>query len=120
MGSALAPLREQNIAIIGSGSPSFHHIRSLRSGEANTPSFQHMYKRWSKTLEDAVGVSDVKKRKENLMGWKQWEGSAQMHPDGASEHFSPLVVCAGAAGEGIAKGWNDALMGLGMRSFYWE
>ena len=65
-------------------------------------------------------MAQVDEREENLVAWKQWEDSAQIHPRGAAEHFSPLVVCAGAAGDGVAQGWNDGMMGVAMRTFYWD
>lgn len=64
--------------------------------------------------------SDEAIRLERLRGWKEWEGSSLMHPVGRTEHFSPLVVCAGAAGEGMAKGWYDEMMGTRLRTYYWE
>ncbi|MCJ1315930.1 hypothetical protein MMC15_001250 [Xylographa vitiligo] len=120
MGRALAPLREQNIAIVGSGSASFHYTSSFFDGKVHTPSFQRMQKQWSTTLEQTIRMAQVDEREENLVAWKQWEDSAQIHPRGAAEHFSPLVVCAGAAGDGVAKGWNDGMMGVAMRTFYWD
>ena len=119
VGRALAPLREQNIAILGSGSASFHYISSYFDGTVNTSSFQRLQKQWSTTLEQSIRIAQVDQREEKLSAWRQWDGSAQIHPRGAAEHFSPLIVCAGAAGDGVAEGWNDMMMGVPMRTFYW-
>jgi hypothetical protein len=57
-----------------------------------------------------------------------------MHPVGAAEHLSPLIVCAGAAGDvgsgnGTGSGngedsgvhsWKDGMTGLDMWSWWWD
>ena len=120
IGRALSPLRAQGIAIVGSGSASFHNLRAMFSGESGSGGFQKLQRRWSQRLREAVEQEDGDARGRALEGWKSWEGSAKMHPEGRTEHFSPLVVACGAAGEGKAKGWEDRLMGVEMRTFYWE
>ncbi|KAF2789316.1 extradiol ring-cleavage dioxygenase [Melanomma pulvis-pyrius CBS 109.77] len=120
IGQALAPLREQNIAIIGSGFASFHNLRLMFSGAGQDPSFRARNAAWSRQVADATTTEDVEQRKAKFDGWRKWEGAFDMHPRGGEEHFLPLVVCAGAAGEGKAKSWSDEMVGMDMWSFYWE
>ena len=120
LGRALFPLRARGIAIIGSGSAGFHNLHLLFSGGAKDPVIQAKSKVWLKKLDETLSVEDVEERGRLLEGWKQWDGAELMHPRGATEHFSPLVVCAGAGGNGKVGGWRDKMMGLEMGNWYWE
>lgn len=46
-----------------------------------------------------------------------------MHPPGKTEHFSPLIICAGAVGDldGAEKVnvWTDKMMGFEMQNWAW-
>lgn len=120
MGQALSKLRSQNIAIIGSGFASLHNLRHMFSGVTRTPTFKSLNEEWSKQVTDAVQTEDVSERGKKFEGWRLWKGAYDMHPRGGAEHFLPLVVCAGAGGEGKAKAFTDEFVGLDMWSYYWE
>ncbi|KAF2277265.1 Extradiol aromatic ring-opening dioxygenase [Westerdykella ornata] len=120
LGRALSRLRAQNIAIVGSGFASLHNLRLMFSGATRTPEFKALNEAWSAQVADAAQTEDVQERATKFEGWRAWRGAYEMHPRGGAEHFLPLVVCAGAGGEGRAKSWVDEFMGVGMWSFYWE
>lgn len=120
MGRALSKLRDANVAIIGSGFASFHNIGLLRTGALGDPSFVQRTKAWNDAVSDAVTEKDEKKREEKLLEWRKWPGAFEMHPRGGAEHFLPLIVCAGAAGDEQAKFYDDEFMGLNIFSFYWS
>jgi len=120
MGRALSALRDSNIAIIGSGFASFHNLRLMSSGAIGESGFKTRNKAWSKALEGAVLEKKEEKREEALKEWRSWPGAFEMHPKGGAEHFLPLIVCAGAAGEGEGGKFVDEFLGLNMYSFYWE
>lgn len=117
MGRALAQLRESNIAIIGSGSASFHNLHSLAS--IGKSEFRDHNAEWSKAVNKAVEETDLAKREEIFRGWRSWPACNDMHPPSSGEHFMPLIVCAGAAGEDAAKKYADNAIGLQMYSYYW-
>ena len=119
IGRALRPLREQNIAIVGSGFASLHNPRAMFSGTTRTPSFKVLNQEWSAQVTDAAMTEDTEERGKKFEGWRKWKGAYDMHPRGGAEHFLPLIVCAGA-GDGKAKAYSDDFMGLDMWSYYWE
>ncbi|KAK5156083.1 hypothetical protein LTR04_005700 [Oleoguttula sp. CCFEE 6159] len=120
MGRALSRLRDSNVAIVGSGFASFHNLRIMFSRVAGEPAFRKRNEEWSHAVSGAVKEKDISAREEALSKWREWPGAYEMHPRGGAEHFLPLVVCAGAGGEGQAKSYTDSFMGLDMYSYYWE
>jgi aromatic ring-opening dioxygenase catalytic subunit (LigB family) len=120
IGQALSKLRQQNIAIVGSGFASLHNLRSMFSGITRTKQFKELNQEWSKQVTDAVQTENLEERGKKFDGWRLWKGAYDMHPRGGAEHFLPLIVCAGAGGEGVGKSFTDEFVGLDMWSYYWE
>ena len=120
IGRALNSLRSQNIAIVGSGFATFHNLRLMFSGISSTPDFQKKNTDWSNAVTDAAMTDDVKQRAKKFEDWRQWPNAYTMHPRGGAEHFLPLIVCAGAAGETKGRSYADDFMGLNMWSYYWD
>lgn len=84
LGRALAPLREEGVFIVASGS-SFHHFGNFGSPVAEP------FDQW---LNDTV-VLDNAARWEALANWEDAPYARQAH--GREEHLLPLMVAAGAA-----------------------
>jgi aromatic ring-opening dioxygenase catalytic subunit (LigB family) len=120
MGQALSTLRDRNIAIVGSGFASFHNLRLMFSGVTKDPAFQKRNAAWNKALTDAISEADATQRGEKLSRWREFAGAWEMHPKYGAEHFLPLVVCAGAGGEGEPGKYTDEFMTLDMYSYYWS
>ncbi|KAK8211267.1 extradiol ring-cleavage dioxygenase [Phyllosticta citricarpa] len=120
MGRALAKLRERNVAIVGSGFATLHNLRHMFSGVTEEPEFRALNAAWSSAVTDAVKEANIDERERKLVGWRKYPASYEMHPRGGAEHFLPLIVCAGAGGEQIAKFYADEFVGLDMFSYYWE
>jgi aromatic ring-opening dioxygenase catalytic subunit (LigB family) len=119
MGVALSSLRDSGVAIIGSGMPSFHNLRLMFGGAANDSGLKARLKEWSDKLSSSIQIEDPEERGRVLEGWRGWVGASEAHPAAAVEHFLPLLVCAGAGGEGKAEFWADGMMGTKQLSYYW-
>lgn len=124
MGAALSRLRADNIAVIGSGFASFHNLTTMRALRTAPPDQQASFKAesdvWNAALSKAVTSKDNKARWEGLRGWRKMPHADKMHPPGGGEHFMPLIVCTGAAGEGEeTKTYKDTFMGVDIFTFYW-
>lgn len=122
-GRALAALRAQNIAIIGSGFASWHNLPAMMSAMSGRPTpskLKALNEEWSKTIQDAVTTEDESRRAQKFEAWRMWPGSYEMHPNGGGDHFMPLIVCAGAGGAKAAKSYSDEFWGFKVWSFYWE
>ncbi|KAJ4288644.1 hypothetical protein N0V90_011881 [Kalmusia sp. IMI 367209] len=74
IGRALAPLRAQNIAIVGSGFASLHNLRAMFSGATRTPAFKALNEDWSRSVGDAVATEDANEQHEKFKSWRKWPG----------------------------------------------
>ena len=119
IGRALSSLREQNIAVIGSGFATFHNLRVMFSGTISTSELREQNVEWSKVVTDASMTSDDEERAKKFADWRNWPHSYTMHPRGGAEHFLPLIVCAGAAGKTQGGKYADDFKGIDMWSYYW-
>ena len=120
LGRALARLREENVAVVGSGFASFHNLRLLFGGATRDPAFRRRNAAWSRAVTEAVEVEDAAERAERFKAWREWPAAYESHPPGGAEHFLPLMVCAAAAGDGKGKWYVDENMGLDIYSYYWD
>jgi aromatic ring-opening dioxygenase catalytic subunit (LigB family) len=90
VGRLLAPLRDEGVVIIGSGS-SFHNL-ALRGPAAIAPS-----RRFDDWLQQALLKSSAAERRERVAGWLQAPDARIAHP--REDHLIPLMVALGAADE---------------------
>jgi 4,5-DOPA dioxygenase extradiol len=87
LGEALAPLREQGVLIVGSGSLT-HNLHEVFRGNADVE-YAQSFVDW---IRRAVGQRDTAA----LVGYRHQAPSAsRAHP--TEEHFLPLLVAAGAS-----------------------
>jgi aromatic ring-opening dioxygenase catalytic subunit (LigB family) len=100
-GAAIEPLRDENVAIIGSGL-SIHDLRfRISSGQA--AEFDH----W---LEESM-AHDPPDRARRLADWAAAPGGRAAHP--REEHLLPLMVVAGAGGrDSVERTYRDEMLGL--------
>ena len=93
LGSALAPLRDEGVLIVGSGL-SYHNLRNM-GPQAKAPSeaFDH----W---LQETLVLSDPTAREARLIEWAKAPGARMAHP--REDHLIPLMVAVGAAGADAA------------------
>lgn len=108
MGSALAPLRERGVLIVGSGM-SYHNLAALFSGRGTEDAAA--FDAW---LLDAVG--DPATRDAKLIAWRRAPGGHASHPH--EEHLIPLMVAAGAAhGDAGVRTFSGTLAGKALSGF---
>lgn len=90
LGRALAPLRDEGILIIGSGSLT-HNLRDVRMPQSAPPSaYVPGFQQW---YADKLAAGDV----EALFNWDTLApGAMQAHPH--DDHLMPLYVAMGAGG----------------------
>ncbi len=91
LGRALAPLREQGVLIIGSGS-SYHNLRQFFRGEERRRDSAQFDGWLRETLESAPP-----ERTGRLLEWQRAPAARAAHPQ--EDHLMPLHVAVGAAEE---------------------
>jgi aromatic ring-opening dioxygenase catalytic subunit (LigB family) len=103
IGRALAPLRDEGVLILGSGS-SYHNLRGFMRGEgASSAAFDA----W---LTRAATQADTAACERALIAWEDAPFARECHPRG--EHLLPLMVVAGAAGNDPgSRDFHDVIMG---------
>ncbi len=89
LGKALAPLRDENIAVIGSGL-SFHNLRALGDPRVNAPSVA-----WDQWLTHTLCAESPEERERDIINWEQAPAARICHAE--EEHLLPLMVAVGAA-----------------------
>jgi 4,5-DOPA dioxygenase extradiol len=107
VGLALAPLREQGVLVIGSGSIT-HNLQDIRAGysETNQAPYVRPFIGW---IEQQIQAGDVAA----LLDYRRLApGAVRAHP--SDEHLLPLYVALGAAGEHFAGERIDAGIDLGL------
>ncbi|MCU4118946.1 DODA-type extradiol aromatic ring-opening family dioxygenase [Variovorax sp. N23] len=87
-GQSLAPLSEEGVLIVGSGSLT-HNLYEFRSRNGQEPAYAREFVAW---VRDTVSSGD---RRRLLQTLELAPHAQRAHP--TSEHFLPLVVAAGAA-----------------------
>ena len=88
MGAALAPLAEQGVLIVGSGSLT-HNLHEFRADAVSDAPYAAQFVSW---IREAIRRRDYEKLKGALAHAPH---AARAHP--TPEHFLPLLVAAGAA-----------------------
>jgi len=91
-GAALAPLAEEGVLIVGSGSLT-HNLAEFRSGPGQNEAYAAEFAAW---VRDAVVQGDSARLRQTLA---QAPHARRAHP--TTEHFWPLLVAAGAAASAL-------------------
>jgi len=111
LGAALAPLRAENVLIVGSGM-SFHNLQ-IRSLDNVRIADSERFDAW---LTQSVCVTDARQRNAALLRWEAAPAARFAHP--REEHLMPLLVAAGAAesdpGERV---FSDRMLGWQISGF---
>jgi aromatic ring-opening dioxygenase catalytic subunit (LigB family) len=116
LGRCLAPLREQNVAIIGSGM-SFHNLQAIFAGErADLRAASDRFDQWLRDTVSDPALTETQ-RSEALARWQDAPYARFSHP--REEHLLPLHVCYGAASAPGKLLFNEALMGHKVSGFAW-
>jgi aromatic ring-opening dioxygenase catalytic subunit (LigB family) len=96
LGRALAPLRNEGVLIIGSGS-SYHNLRRF----FGPPGRREDSARFDAWLRETLLESAPLRRTERLLEWASAPAARQAHP--REDHLMPLHVAVGAAAEEPAR-----------------
>ncbi len=121
-GKALAPLKEKNILIVGSGM-SFHNLRSFFMPGLVSEEENLAFDSWLR--ETCVSEALTPKERENrLINWQQAPAALKCHP--RPEHLLPLHVCFGIASDSSNETgvnaelvFSDEVMGRRVSGFLW-
>ena len=109
IGKALAPLRDEDVLIVGSGMSS-HNMRALMTGTMNTEA--KVFDDWL-TL-NTTAIAEL--RNPALSAWERAPGARGSHPQ--EEHLIPLMVAAGAGGADLGrKTYSGQLGGKALSGF---
>jgi aromatic ring-opening dioxygenase catalytic subunit (LigB family) len=88
VGRALAPLRDDEVLIVGSGL-SYHNLRQFGPGA------RQVSKTFDDWLQEALVEATPSERETRLLAWSAAPAARQAHP--REDHLIPLMVAVGAA-----------------------
>ena len=108
LGKALEPLRDEGVAIVGSGM-SYHDLRHFRDGDTADSA---LFDAWL----DETAKAPPEERNGRLAAWDKAPAARACHP--REEHLLPLMVVAGAAGDKPGKhDFRDTIGGKVISAF---
>ena len=105
LGRALAPLREQGVMIVGSGSMT-HNLGEFHPAVTQPAAYAQEFSAWVRTAVLAHAVNTVVRYRSEA------PHAVRAHP--TEEHFLPLLVAMGATQEGEGVQWLDGGIEYGM------
>lgn len=126
MGKALIKLREDNIAVVGSGFASYHNVPKMRKlfsadpASAEMTEWRNKVADFNKALVDIVTTADPEERANCLREWRGLPSAYDVHPDNEDEHILPLFVSSGAADQSKGEFFADPFGGVEVYTFYWS
>lgn len=91
LGAALAPLRQENILILGSGG-AVHNLREVAWEGGAAPG-------WARDFDEWLATALAEGQEAALLDWRR-QAPQPMRAHPTPEHFLPLFVAWGAAGPG--------------------
>ncbi|MDX1736442.1 MAG: class III extradiol ring-cleavage dioxygenase [Halioglobus sp.] len=116
LGRALAPLRHENVLVLGSGS-SFHNMQAFKDGDTGVEACA-AFDQW---LSETCCGADMQATADALADWQAAPHARYAHP--REEHLLPLHVCFGTALPGGTTGeriFAGDVMGYPMSAFLWS
>ena len=116
VGRALAPLRNEDILIVGSGF-SFHNLRAFFAGPSG--SLDERNEAFSRWLIDTCTDEKLTlvEREDRLVAWEEAPHARYCHP--REEHLLPLHVCFGMAQAKAQLVFDREVMGKRACAFLW-
>lgn len=116
LGKALAPLRQDNLLVVGSGF-SFHNLRAFfqKPTEKET-SDNETFQQW--LIETCTSRQlSAEDREKRMTEWEKAPAARYCHP--REEHLLPLHVCCGMAGEAATQTFTLHIMGKTACALIW-
>jgi aromatic ring-opening dioxygenase catalytic subunit (LigB family) len=111
LGAALAPLRAQNVLVIGAGM-SVHNLRALGDPRMTQPGTEF------DTWLTAAACADAPRRNLALSRWQEAPHARLCHP--RPEHLLPLMVAAGAAQSAGRRVFHEMILGTPISGFRFD
>lgn len=116
IGRALAPLRRENVLVIGSGF-SFHNLRAFFAFDAADSDPGNLaFDAWLGETCCADSLSQAE-RLQRLLDWEQAPSARYCHP--REEHLLPLHICAAMADGAAERVFNGTILGKRASAFLW-
>lgn len=116
LGKALAPLKKENLLILGSGF-SFHNMQAMISKADDAVDKKNReFEDWlAKTCSDPD--LEINEREQNLIEWDRAPHARYCHP--REEHLLPLQVCFGIARTAAKTVFQDKVSGFITSAYQW-
>jgi len=116
LGKALAPLKKENLLILGSGF-SFHNMQAIMTRQGDEVDEKNrLFEDWlAQTCSDPD--LELSEREQRLIEWDRAPHARYCHP--REEHLLPLQVCFGIARASATTVFQDVVSGFITSAYQW-